>query len=175
MYTNNTEHREFIELSSYQTSDLLLEFYVIGSRDCHVHLSSVVNPNRTNYGVYDFCKWKRKIHFFFLFPFVCLFDLLFVCNFMCGGTGTFRFVARFVHVFAAQKSTFLHMCFLNCICMLFTFSNCRFQWLGVLITHAPLLDTDREYYDNFKRQTYYRRVSRFNSVSKSFQVSTKLR
>ncbi|XP_055325058.1 uncharacterized protein LOC129579226 isoform X2 [Sitodiplosis mosellana] len=54
VYTNNIEHREFIELSSNHTTDLLLEFYVIGSSDCHVHLSPVVNPNQTNYGVYDF-------------------------------------------------------------------------------------------------------------------------
>lgn len=60
LYTNNTDRTEYIELSSDNTTNLLLEFYVIGSSDCQVHLSPVVKPNLNTSGVYQFREWKNN-------------------------------------------------------------------------------------------------------------------
>lgn len=59
LYTSKSERPEFVELSSQNMTNLLLEFYVIGTSDCHVHLSPIGNPVQTNYdGLYDFRKWN---------------------------------------------------------------------------------------------------------------------
>ncbi|XP_031620037.1 uncharacterized protein LOC116338736 [Contarinia nasturtii] len=61
IYTNHNKPRQYIELSSNNTTDLLFEFYVIGSSSCEVHLSPVVNPNLNTSGVYQFLIQNKQI------------------------------------------------------------------------------------------------------------------
>lgn len=75
-FAKNSERSKYIELSSPATVNLLLEFYVIGSSDCHIHLSPVDTQNND---VYHICEW-----FFFIF------FGIFVCFCFLHGTITYR-------------------------------------------------------------------------------------